>query len=97
LCQLFTLKKLTSFELLKQFSISTLYFTTSDFIHKFLTFGSNIAVIELCQDAEFYIDPEQDKYKTNKFIITEFLSQTEEICKLVEQPIYIILIIFKRK
>jgi hypothetical protein len=62
-----------------------LYFTTSDFIHEFLEFGSNIAIIELCQDAEFYIDPAKNKYKTNKFIITELLPQTEEICKLAVQ------------
>ena len=58
-----------------------LYFTTSDFIDKFYICGLNIAIIELCHDAEFYIDPTGYKYKTNKFIITEFLPQTEKICK----------------
>ena len=55
-----------------------LYFTTSDFIHNFLSFGSNIAIIELCQDAEFYIDPNGYKYKTNKFIITKFLPRQKK-------------------
>jgi hypothetical protein len=59
-----------------------LYFTTAEYINDFLDYGLNIAVIELCTDAEFYIDPEGIKFKTNKFIIKEILPQTEELCKL---------------
>lgn len=45
--------------------------------------GLNIAKIELCSDAMFYIDPlHKNTYKTNKFIITEIIPQTEKMCKL---------------
>lgn len=59
-----------------------LYFTTSDHIHEFINYGPNIAIIELCTDAIFYIDPDfKHKFKTNKFIIKKIIKQTEEICK----------------
>jgi hypothetical protein len=62
-----------------------LYFTTANKINEFLKFGLNIAVIELCTDAKFYIDPEGMKFKTNKFIIKEILPQTDELCRLAVQ------------
>ena len=62
-----------------------LYFTTTEHINDFLDYGLNIAVIELCTDAEFYIDPEGMKFKTNKFIIKEILPQTEELCRMAVQ------------
>jgi hypothetical protein len=62
-----------------------LYFTTAEYINKFLDFGLNIAIIELCTDAKFYIDPEGMKFKTNKFIIKEILPQTKELCVLAVQ------------
>ena len=62
-----------------------LYFTTIENVNKFLDYGLNIAVIQLCTDAEFYIDPTGMKFKTNKFIIKEILPQTEELCVLAIQ------------
>jgi len=47
-------------------------------INEYLDFGLNIAIIELCEDAIFYIEPDGKKFKTNKFIIKEILPQTEE-------------------
>lgn len=61
-----------------------LYFTTNDNIKDFVSFGLNIGLIELCNAAQFYIDPEGKKFKTNKFIIKE-IKQTEDICKLAVQ------------
>ena len=58
-----------------------LYFTTLEYLPQFISYGINIAYIELCKDALFYCDPEGFKWKTNKFIITK-IEQTEEICKL---------------
>lgn len=49
-----------------------LYFTTTDNIADFLTYGIYFAKIKLCKDAIFYIDPEGKKYKTNKFIIENY-------------------------
>ena len=62
-----------------------LYFTIIENVNKFLDYGLNIAVIQLCPDAEFYIDPIGMKFKTNKFIIKEILPQTEELCVLAIQ------------
>ena len=46
-----------------------LYFTTKEHINEYLDFGLNVALLELCEDAEFYIEPSGIKFKTNKFII----------------------------
>jgi len=46
-----------------------LYFSNYNYIHNFTNFGEKLAIIELLDDAEFYIDPEGYKAKTNKFII----------------------------
>ena len=46
-----------------------LYFSDNENIAKFTIFGNNIACITLLEDAQFYIDPEGDKYKTDKFYI----------------------------
>ena len=62
-----------------------LYFTTTKYINEFFDFGLNIALIELCEDAQFYIEPNGTKFKTNKFIIKEILPQTEELCVLAIQ------------
>jgi hypothetical protein len=59
-----------------------LYFTTKEHVNKFLEYGLNIALLELCEDAEFYIEQYGTKFKTNKFIIKEILPQTEELCML---------------
>lgn len=54
-----------------------LYFTTFDYISEFYGHGIYIATIKLCEDANFYIDPEGKKYKTDKFIIEKYeLPQT---------------------
>ena len=58
-----------------------LYFTTIEHIDKFFDYGLNIAIIELCEDAMFYIEPNGIKFKTNKFIIKKILPQTEELCE----------------
>ena len=62
-----------------------LYFTTSEYIHDFYGYGLNIANIKLCEDALFYIEPEGNKFKTNKFYIDEILPQTEEFYKIAVQ------------
>jgi hypothetical protein len=62
-----------------------LHFTTNNKINDFIGYGLNIAIIELCEDAEFYIDPHLKTFKTNKFIIKEILPQTEELCKMAVQ------------
>jgi hypothetical protein len=62
-----------------------LYFTTNEHINEYLNFGLNVAILELCEDAEFYIEPNGTKFKTNKFIIKEILPQTEELCKIAVQ------------
>ena len=59
-----------------------LYFTTKEHINEFLEYGLNVALLELCEDAVFYIEPCGTKFKTNKFIIKEILPQTEELCML---------------
>jgi hypothetical protein len=59
-----------------------LYFTTTKYINKFLEYGLNIAILELCEDAEFYIEPNGIKFKTNKFIIKEILPQTDILYKM---------------
>lgn len=46
-----------------------LYFTEIKYAFKWMTYGTNIALIELCPDAIFYIDSCLTKFKTNKFII----------------------------
>jgi hypothetical protein len=61
-----------------------LYFTTYEHIEKFISYGMNIAYIQLCEDALFYCDPGNFKWKTNKFIITK-IKQTEKQCKFTVQ------------
>ena len=62
-----------------------LYFTTIENVNKFLDYGLNISIIELCTDAKFYINTKGMKFKTNKFIIKEILPQTEELCRIAVQ------------
>ena len=63
-----------------------LYFSRKENINDIINFGLNIAILELCKDAEFYIEPNRKFFKTNKFIIKEILPQTDELCKMaVEQ------------
>ena len=62
-----------------------LYFTTTNHINDFLDYGLNIAIIELCPDAEFYIEDDGTTFKTNKFIIKQILPQTEKFCELAVQ------------
>jgi hypothetical protein len=62
-----------------------LYFTTKEHINEYLGFGLNVAILELCEDAEFYIDLDVTEFKTNKFIIKEILPQTEELYKIAVQ------------
>ncbi len=50
-----------------------LYFTTIDHIHEFFDCGDHIAFITLCPDAVFYIDPEGNKFKTDKFNIDKIM------------------------
>jgi hypothetical protein len=50
-----------------------LYFTSKKYLHKFIDYGEHIAVIKLCNDAKFYIDPEGYKAKTDKFIINDIV------------------------
>jgi hypothetical protein len=59
-----------------------LYFTTKEHINEYLEYGLNVALLELCKDAKFYIEPNRISFKTNKFIIKEILPQTEELCKI---------------
>jgi hypothetical protein len=58
-----------------------LYFTTIEYIEKYIKYGVNLAHIKLCDDAVFYCDPTGYKWKTNKFIITK-IEQTQKICEL---------------
>ena len=70
-----------------------LYFTDIENAKQWNDFGIYIVFIELCKDAQFYIEPCGTKYKTNKFIIHKFINlnlketeeQTEDICKLAVQ------------
>jgi hypothetical protein len=51
-----------------------LYFTNIENIPYFLSFGTDVAIIELCKDAQFYIEFCGTKAKTNKFIVKHILS-----------------------
>ena len=62
-----------------------LYFTTTNHINDFLDYGLNIAIIELCTDADFYIEDDGTTFKTNKFVIKQILPQTEKLCELAVQ------------
>lgn len=57
-----------------------LYFSTSNLVWKFIAYGTLVATIELLPDALFYIDPDGDKFKTNKFIITSLVTLKEYFC-----------------
>ena len=46
-----------------------LYFTDNENVMQFRGYGDSIACITLLKDAQFYIDPEGNKYKTDKFRI----------------------------
>jgi hypothetical protein len=67
-----------------------LYFTNLQNADLWMHYGDILAYIKLCDDALYYIEPCQTKFKTNKFIITKFVdlslenetNQTDEICKL---------------
>lgn len=60
-----------------------LYFTTIGHVHEFIGCGPNIAEIELCKDAKFYIDTRcKYSFKTNKLILKKVTPQTEEILML---------------
>jgi len=56
-----------------------LYFTTKNMLGLFTSYGTTVAIIELCPDAQFYIDPEQNKAKTDKFIIRKIVPMNEVI------------------
>jgi hypothetical protein len=58
-----------------------LNFTTEEHVLKFTDYGLDLAIIELCKDAQFYCDPDGIKFKTDKFIIKSIKEQTEEFCK----------------
>lgn len=62
-----------------------LYFTTNKFFDIFTGFGKNIALIELCEDAQFYMDPGGKKYKTDKFIIQKYMSIPEYLMMLYDK------------
>jgi hypothetical protein len=70
-----------------------LYFTTLNNVHMYKHYGQNIAVLELCPDAQFYVDPNGFKYKTTKFIIKEIYSVNGTNFENV--PKHILEIIFK--
>lgn len=46
-----------------------LYFADNESVMQFRGYGDSIACITLLKDAQFYIDPEGSKYKTDKFRI----------------------------
>jgi hypothetical protein len=54
-----------------------LYFTIPEHMNHFKKYGDNVAIIELCKDAQFYIDPKGNKYKTDKFIIRQLVNKDD--------------------
>ena len=54
-----------------------LYFSINEYITKFCDLGTKIAIIKLMDDALFYIEPNDDKFKTNKFIIEKIYTFQE--------------------
>jgi hypothetical protein len=52
-----------------QCSSGGLYFTEMKYAKQWRSYGVNLATIELCPDAHFYIESCLTKFKTNKFIL----------------------------
>ena len=62
-----------------------MYFTTLEHFPYFANYGTLVARIKIPEDAELVLDPEQNKYRTEKFEILEFIPMN----KFLEQVQYI--------
>ena len=59
-----------------------LYFADNESIMQFRGYGDSIACITLLKDAQFYIDPEGSKYKTDKFRIDAIVENYWDCLKI---------------
>ncbi len=58
-----------------------LYFTTKEYLYKFLHYGCYIADVSIPEDAKVYKDPGGDKWKADKIIIERYtLIEEHEFC-----------------
>lgn len=71
-----------------------LYFTTSKYILRYISYGNNLREVQLCNDSEVVIDPSGDKLRADKIFLGKKydLSQVDTIKMLIDddpEPDYI--------